>query len=79
MNDSVGADTRPLTVNEWFIVILILALPLVNLVMYVYWGFAEGVNVNKRNFCRASMLWAVVGILIAALAVVFFGSLQAFR
>ena len=55
-------ETRPLTVGEWFVTILILALPLIGIVMYLYWAFAAGVNVNKRNFCRASLLWCVVGI-----------------
>lgn len=77
MTDSNGVDTRPLTVNEWFVTILILALPLVNLVMYLYWAFADGVNINKRNFCRASIIWAVVGLVIAAVAVAFVGGLGA--
>ncbi len=58
------ANTRPMSVQEWFLTILILAIPLVNIVMYLYWAFAEGVNVNKRNFCRASLLWAVVAFAI---------------
>ena len=61
------ANTRPMSVQEWFITILILAIPLVNIVMYLYWAFAEGVNLNKRNFCRASLLWAVIGIGLAIL------------
>jgi hypothetical protein len=51
----------PLTVKEWFVTILVLAIPLVNIVMYFFWAFAEGVNLNKRNFCRASLLWAAIG------------------
>lgn len=77
MTGSSGEDARPLTVNEWFITILILALPLVNIVMYLYWAFADGVNLNKRNFCRASLAWAVIGIVIGFVAVVFLGGLAA--
>ena len=73
MSDTSGVDTRPLTVNEWFVAILILALPLVNIVMYLYWAFADGVNVNKRNFCRASLLWAAIGIGIALVIAVLGG------
>jgi hypothetical protein len=58
------ANSRPMSVQEWFITILILAIPLVNLVMYLYWAFADGVNLNKRNFCRASLLWAVIAFAI---------------
>ena len=65
MNEIASEQNRPLTVQEWFLTILILALPLVNLVMYFYWAFAEGINLNKRNFCRASLLWAAIGFGIA--------------
>ena len=75
MSDSSGMDTRPLTVKEWFVTILILALPLVNIVMYLYWAFADGVNLNKRNFCRASLLWAVVGITIGIFLAIVVGAL----
>ena len=75
--NAVSELDRPLTVQEWFITILVLALPLVNIIMYFYWAFAEGVNTNKRNFCRASLIWGVIGILIGALAAIFLGSLAA--
>ncbi len=66
MNTINDENSRPLTVGEWFVTMLVLALPLVNLVMYLYWAFAENVNLNKRNFCRASLLWAAVGFTIVA-------------
>ena len=69
MSENADFHTRPLTVQEWFITILVLALPLVNIVMYIYWAVAEGVNLNKRNFCRASIAWALIGIVIATFAV----------
>ena len=59
------ASTQTMSVKDWFITILILAIPLVNIVMYLYWAFAEGVNLNKRNFCRASLLWVVIAFGIA--------------
>jgi hypothetical protein len=77
MTENLGADTRPLTVNEWFIAILVLALPIVNIIMYFYWAFADGVNLNKRNFCRASLLWAAIGIVIAVAAMAMLGGLAA--
>jgi hypothetical protein len=66
MSDNSTFDTRPLTEKEWFITLLVLAIPLVNIVMYVYWAVADGVNLNKRNFCRASIAWIFVGILIGS-------------
>ena len=79
MNEIDSEQTRALTVQEWFLTILILALPLVNLVMYFYWAFAEGVNLNKRNFCRASLLWAAIGFGIALLILLLGGAAAVFQ
>ncbi len=68
-------DTRPMTVGEWFFTILILGIPLVNIVMYLVWGFGSSGNLNRRNFCRAAMLWAVIGIALFILFVVLAGGL----
>ena len=50
------APEKPLTTGEWFITLLILALPLVGLIMHFVWAFGDG-NVGRRNFCRATLLW----------------------
>lgn len=66
-------DTRPLTLGEWMITILILAIPLVNIVMYLYWALSEGGNLNRKRFCQASLLWFLIligiGILFAVLGI----------
>ncbi len=73
MTEIGSEQTRPLTVKEWFITILVLAIPLVNIVMYFMWGFGDGVNENKRNFCRASLLWAAICIAIGIVIAMFAG------
>jgi hypothetical protein len=61
------ADTRPMTVGEWMLTLLVLAIPLVNFVMYLVWAFSGTGNVNRRNFCRASICWVliIVGLWLA--------------
>jgi hypothetical protein len=55
-------DTRPMSVGEWFVTLLILALPVVNIVMYLVWAFSSVGNLNRRNYCRAVLLWLLVGL-----------------
>ena len=62
---------RPLTTGEWFLTLFILALPFIGIVMYFVWGFGAG-NVNRRNFCRAVLLWFAVAFGLAILAGVAF-------
>ena len=58
-------DKRPLTVGEWMLTILVLAIPLVNIIMYFVWALSSSGNLNRKNFCIASLLWALIGIVIA--------------
>ena len=50
-------DTRPMSVGEWMLTILILAIPLVNIIMYLVWAFSGTGNINRRHYCRAVVYW----------------------
>ena len=54
-------DTRPLTTGEWFVTLLILAIPLVNIIMMFVWAFGSG-NIGRRNLCRAYLIWVCIAI-----------------
>lgn len=68
---AVPQNERPLSTGEWFVTLLILALPVIGIVMYIVWGFGEG-NISRRNFCRAAMLWFLVAIGLGILALIAF-------
>jgi hypothetical protein len=57
--------TRPLTVGEWFVTMLVLAIPLVNIIMGLVWAFGSGGNINRRNYCRAALIWMAIAIVIS--------------
>lgn len=58
---------RAPSVGDWFVTIFVLGIPLVGVVFYLYWAFADGVNEAKRNFCRASLLWALIVVGLVAM------------
>lgn len=66
------ADIRPMTVGDWMLTILVLAIPVVNLIMYLVWALSSSGNINRRNFCRASIYWflIILGIYIFFMALV---------
>ena len=49
----------PMTTAEWFLTLLVLAIPLVNLIMYIVWACGVG-NRSRVTFCRATILWSVI-------------------
>ena len=60
-------DSRVMTVGEWMITLLVLALPIINVIMYIVWALDTSGNANRRNFCRASLLWFVIMLVISIL------------
>jgi heme/copper-type cytochrome/quinol oxidase subunit 2 len=64
---------QPLTVGEWFITMLVTAIPVVGFVMLFVWAFSANTNVNRANWAKASLLWMVVGIFIVLAIFGFFG------
>jgi len=61
MTEPIPYDTRPMSVKDWLVTLIILALPLINIVMMLVWAFGGTGNINRRNYCRAGLLlFAVV-------------------
>lgn len=68
-------DTEVMSVKDWMLTILVLAIPFVNLIMYLVWAFGSAGNLNRKNFCKASLLWFVIifgiAIVIGILSAIF--------
>lgn len=57
-------ETRPMSVGDWMITIFVLAIPVVNIIMYLYWAFSDSGNVNRKHFCQASLIWFLIMVAI---------------
>jgi hypothetical protein len=66
MND----HTRPVTVGNWILTLIILAIPFLNVVMIIYWATSLHTHPSKRTYCQACILLLLIGI-----AIVFVGYL----
>ncbi|WP_405030816.1 hypothetical protein [Paenibacillus hexagrammi] len=71
----VGQPNSVISVKEWMITILLLAIPLVNIVMLFVWAFGGGANPSKANYAKASLIWAAIGIVLYIIfGVIIFGA-----
>ena len=48
-----------MTMGEWLITLIVLAIPCVNVIMYFVWAFGNG------NFCRAGLIVMAIGIVLS--------------
>ncbi|MCX7842297.1 MAG: hypothetical protein N2489_04400 [Clostridia bacterium] len=49
-----------MTMGNYIGMFLLLAIPLVNIILLFVWSFGGNVNLNKKNFARASLLLFVI-------------------
>lgn len=59
-----------MSVGDYVITMLIMALPLVGFIMTLVWAFGSSVNANKKNFCRATLIWMIIGIAISVIMII---------
>ena len=59
-------DTSVMSVGQWMLTTLVLALPCIGLIMSFVWAFGNG-NVNRKNYCRAWLIWYVIAIVLGIL------------
>ena len=45
-----------MSLGDWIITFIILAIPLVNIIMLFVWGFSSSTNPNKANFAKATLI-----------------------
>lgn len=64
MNNYRNTD-EVMSVGQWIGVMIVLAIPIVNIIMYIIWAFSSNTNPNLSNFCKATLLLGLIGGFIA--------------
>ena len=57
---------EPVSVSEWFWTLLLFVIPIVNIIVFICYLFGMG-KPGIVNFCRASFLWFLVGLVLSLL------------
>ena len=64
----------PISVGEWVITIIIIAIPIVGFIMLFVWGFGSNTQPSKANWAKATLIMIGISIVLSFL---FLGSLLA--
>lgn len=64
---------QPMSVGDWFITLLITAIPLVGFIMLFVWAFSGNTNVNKANWAKATLLWMLILLILGLILGGIFG------
>ncbi|HSQ75331.1 MAG TPA: hypothetical protein VLT13_07225 [Bacteroidota bacterium] len=69
-------NAEPMSVKDWIITLLITYIPLVGLIMLLVWAFDSSTHPNKKNFAKASLIWMLIGIVLALIFFALFASMM---
>ena len=56
--------SEPLSVGQYIGMFLLLCVPLLNIILLFVWSFGGSVNLNRKNFARASLIISAVMVLL---------------
>lgn len=70
-------NNNVISVGEWFLMILATIVPCLGLVLYLVWAFGSNDNPNRKNYCRAWLIFYLIQtVLVIIILVVFSASLM---
>ena len=58
-----GSD--PLRVGQYIGMLLLMCVPILNIILLFMWSFGGSVNLNKKNFARASLILGAIGLILS--------------
>lgn len=70
-----AALDKPLSVWQYLGIFLVSIIPIVGIVFTFIWAFGSSVNTNKKNYCRAVLIMALIGIVLSIVLSMVFGAL----
>lgn len=68
-------STAPLSAIDYLLMLLLFSIPLVGLILMLVWSFSGTVNINRRNFSRAFLIYYAAILLASILCVFLFYSI----
>ena len=77
MEEFENQNQKPMSVKDWLITLLIMAIPIVGLVMLFVYAFGNEGNENRRNWAKAQLIVLAIVLVLVVLCMIIFGSIYA--
>ena len=58
---------NPISMGEWIITTIILAIPIVGFIMLFVWGFGSNTQPSKANWAKATLIMIGISIILSFL------------
>ena len=72
-----SSNQKPMSVKDWLITLLLMAIPVVGIVLLFVYAFGNNENVNKQNWAKAQLIMIGVVLALVIFCLLVFGSIFA--
>lgn len=66
-------NNNDVTVGEWIVATLVMAIPFVNIIMMFVWAFGSNTKPSKANYFKAALIMTAISLALSFLIVAVFG------
>ena len=70
-------NQKQMSVKDWLITLLLMAIPIVGIVLLFVYAFGNNENVNKQNWAKAQLIMLAIIFAIVIFCLILFGSIFA--
>lgn len=71
------SEVQVMSVKDYILMMIVFAIPIVGFVFMFIWGFGSETPINKKNFARAFLIMAAIGVVLSILLSVVMGAITA--
>lgn len=72
--DARSGQQAPVSVGNWLVTLLLASIPVVGFILLFVWAFGSDADPSKANWAKATLLWMLIGVILAGAFLLLFGS-----
>jgi preprotein translocase subunit SecF len=69
-DNSMSSET--VSLGDWILTMILSSIPIVGLIMILVWAFGGGAKPSKKNYARALIIMAIIGIVLGIISSILF-------
>ena len=74
-DNSVSSET--VSMGDWIVTMILSSIPIVGIIMILVWAFGGGAKPSKKNYARAMIIMAIIGIVLGIISSILFAGIFA--
>ena len=60
----ISFEREATSTGKWVLTLFLVCIPILNIILMFVWAFGASTEPSKKNWARANIIWAVIGIIV---------------